>query len=71
MNPLTHLSRRQFLSSTLAATATGSAISTLSSRADEPKPAAPGRKIKIGLIGCGGRGHWLMPYFMKHGGYEL
>ncbi|MGA2621852.1 MAG: Gfo/Idh/MocA family oxidoreductase [Thermoguttaceae bacterium] len=39
--------------------------------ADAPKPAATGRKIKVGLIGCGGRGQWLLPLFMKHGGYEL
>jgi predicted dehydrogenase len=39
--------------------------------ADAPKPATPQRKIKLGLIGCGGRAHWLMPLFMKHGGYEL
>ena len=71
MNPLAHLSRRKFLSNTLAATAAGSAISALSSRAEDVKPITPERKIKIGLIGCGGRGNWLMPYFMKHGGYEL
>ena len=23
------------------------------------------------MVGCGGRGHWLVPLFMKHGGYEL
>jgi len=39
--------------------------------ADAPKPAATERKIKIGLVGCGGRGHWLLPLFIEHGGYEL
>jgi predicted dehydrogenase len=39
--------------------------------APEAKPAEIKRKIKLGLIGCGGRGHWLMPLFIKHGGYEL
>ena len=28
-------------------------------------------KIKLGLIGCGGRGQWIMNLFKKHGGYEL
>jgi predicted dehydrogenase len=39
--------------------------------ADAPKPATTGRKIKLGLVGCGSRGHWLLPLFMKHGGYQL
>ena len=39
--------------------------------ADTPKPATTQRKIKLGLVGCGGRGHWLLPLFMEHGGYEL
>jgi myo-inositol 2-dehydrogenase / D-chiro-inositol 1-dehydrogenase len=28
-------------------------------------------RIKIGLIGCGGRGLWLMKLFAQHGGYEI
>ena len=28
-------------------------------------------KIKLGLIGCGGRGYWIANLFMQHGGYEL
>ncbi|MBN1488329.1 MAG: Gfo/Idh/MocA family oxidoreductase [Phycisphaerae bacterium] len=27
--------------------------------------------IEIGLVGCGGRGSWLIPLFQKHGGYKL
>jgi predicted dehydrogenase len=27
-------------------------------------------KIKIGMIGCGGRGKWIIPLFNEHGGYE-
>jgi len=27
--------------------------------------------IKIGLIGCGGRGKWIANLFRKHGGYQL
>ena len=37
----------------------------------EKKPEAPKRKIKLGLIGCGGRGNWIIPHFLRHGGYEL
>ncbi|OGV57548.1 MAG: hypothetical protein A2283_23315 [Lentisphaerae bacterium RIFOXYA12_FULL_48_11] len=29
------------------------------------------RKIKLGLIGCGGRGGWLGDLFKQHGGYEI
>jgi predicted dehydrogenase len=32
-------------------------------------PAA--RKIKLGLIGCGGRATWLAKFFAEHGGYQI
>ncbi len=32
---------------------------------------AANQKIKLGLIGCGGRGTWIADLFMKHGGFEL
>jgi predicted dehydrogenase len=60
------LTRRLFLGSTLAA----SVLSALPTRAEEAKPAPP-RKIKVGLVGCGGRGMWLTNLFNKHGGYEF
>jgi myo-inositol 2-dehydrogenase / D-chiro-inositol 1-dehydrogenase len=28
-------------------------------------------KMKLGLVGCGGRGNWIAALFQKHGGYEL
>lgn len=28
-------------------------------------------KVRIGLIGCGGRGTWIADLFHKHGGYQL
>jgi predicted dehydrogenase len=61
----------------MAATAAGSLIGVIGSHAAEEKPAAPvaappiTRKIKLGLIGCGGRGMWLTNLFKKHGGYEF
>jgi myo-inositol 2-dehydrogenase / D-chiro-inositol 1-dehydrogenase len=70
-------SRRQFLGGALAASAAGTLLGALRTGAEEPAatPAAPAnsppvRKIKIGLVGCGGRGHWIMPLFKAHGGYE-
>jgi predicted dehydrogenase len=29
------------------------------------------RKIKVGLVGCGGRGSWIIAFFKEHGGYEI
>jgi len=40
-------------------------------KAAEPKPKEFTRKLKIGLIGCGGRGNWIAKLFQQHGGYEL
>jgi myo-inositol 2-dehydrogenase/D-chiro-inositol 1-dehydrogenase len=28
-------------------------------------------KIRLGLVGCGGRGGWIAGLFQKHGGYEI
>ncbi|HEY3324181.1 MAG TPA: hypothetical protein VGP72_27265 [Planctomycetota bacterium] len=67
------LPRRDFLSRALiAASALGAGVGY----GDEPKPADPKpieykRKIKWGLLGCGGRGNWLAGLFKAHGGYEL
>jgi hypothetical protein len=37
------------------------------------EPAGPvgGRKIKLGLVGQGGRGRWIARLFQKHGGYQI
>ena len=61
------LNRRQFVSGLGAATLSTLLIS---------KPAIvwgtqANSKIKLGLIGCGGRGTWIADLFQKHGGYEL
>ncbi len=74
MNPTNHLSRRGFLGTALASTALGSLAQSLHSQTNEAAPAAAAkidRKIKLGLIGCGGRGAWLGGLFKKHGGYEI
>jgi predicted dehydrogenase len=62
--------RRDFITTTAAATLAG----VLTGRAeDKPAAATPEfkRKIKLGVVGLGGRGTWLAGLFQKHGGYEL
>lgn len=72
MNPSAALTRRHFLGSTLATTAAGSLLQALDARAaGEPAAPPPGRKLKLGLIGCGGRGAWLGGLFKAHGGFEI
>ena len=56
------LNRRSFLA------ATGSAALSFSVLGAE-SPNAP--KIKLGLIGCGGRGQWITNLFQQHGGYQI
>ena len=36
-----------------------------------PNLRRPERKIKLGLVGCGGRGSWIAKLFQQHGGYEM
>lgn len=65
------LSRRTFVYGAAA----GSLASSAWSLAAEPKPApakpANARKVKLGLVGQGGRGSWLAKLFQKHGGYQM
>jgi len=68
--------RRRFLGGTLAATAAASSFAVLHTRAAEelataPKPAEFQRKLKLGVVGCGGRGSWIARLFRRHGGYEM
>lgn len=60
------LSRRQFLTHAGVGVA---ALSTMS-RAVAQGSAANSR-IRLGLIGCGGRGKWILDLFAAHGGYEV
>ena len=67
--------RREFFRQTAvtaaAAAPLGGALSALA--ADDPSaaPKERSRKIKLGLIGCGGRGPWLVDLFKQHGGYDI
>lgn len=63
-------SRRHFV----AAMGAVSLVSPL--LAQEAEPTAPaiqltGSKIKLGLVGCGGRGNFMADLFQQHGGYEV
>lgn len=63
-------SRRHFVTAMGAATVVSPLL------AQEAAPAAPaitltGAKVKLGLIGCGGRGHFMANLFKQHGGYEI
>ena len=76
MNPVSSASRRQFLASALVAGASATLAGTLPSVAADPEAPSPtppqfARKIKLGLIGCGGRGMWISKYFQQHGGYTF
>ena len=70
------VSRRQFLGATLGTAATASLLAAGEALAvpAADKTAAPADaqpKIKIGLVGCGGRGCWIANLFRQHGGYEI
>jgi len=79
MNTSSHsaFSRRRFLGGGLAvaaATSLGSLpVLGAETATSAPKPAAPvyARKIKVGVIGNGGRGAWIAKLFQAHGGYEM
>ena len=64
--------RRTFLaeSAVLAAALPLAGLPT-SQAAQQAEALKPDRKIKLGVIGCGGRGSWLGGFFKKHGGYEI
>ena len=76
LNTRETLNRRQFLGGALGVATSAASLATLSSLAaeappPEPKPVEFQRKIKLGVIGNGGRGSWIAGLFQKHGGYEL
>lgn len=64
--PSSVLPRRQFLTRAGAAT-----LALGLAPASRGLPTEGGPKLKLGLIGCGGRGGWIADLFRKHGGYEF
>lgn len=70
------ISRRRFLGGTVAGSAVASSVGLLRSLAADapatsPKPAELARKIRLGVVGTGGRGAWIANLFKQHGGYEM
>jgi len=67
------LTRRRFLAGAVAGGALAAAAPAVLA-AETPAPATPPafpRKIKLGVVGCGGRGAWIAGLFKKHGGYDI
>jgi myo-inositol 2-dehydrogenase/D-chiro-inositol 1-dehydrogenase len=73
-SPRPEYSRRRFLGGSLAVAAATS-LSALPALGEESSAPAPkptdNRKIKVGVIGSGGRGGWIAKLFKAHGGYEM
>jgi len=65
------LTRRGFCEGVVAASAYASLFGAIPALAKEPGKTQITRKIKLGVVGCGGRGAWLAGLFAEHGGYEL
>ena len=71
-----HSTRRSFIKRSAAMAASTALVAAGPAIAADPVSATTdhkeiSRKIKLGLIGCGGRGGWLGDLFQKHGGYEI
>ena len=62
------VSRRGFIAGTAATAASLAAVRALGAEAPGAKPVA---RVKLGVVGCGGRGKWIASLFRDHGGYEL
>src|SRR5215468_4770454 len=60
------ITRRRFLAGTSA-----SALAFTIMKPELVGGTEANSKIDIGLIGCGGRGQWIMDLFRKHGGYNI
>ena len=60
------MSRRKFIKSTGAV-----ALSVTVMRPKLVRGTMENSKLKLGMIGCGGRGTWIAELFLQHGGYEL
>ncbi len=61
------IARRAFL-----ATAGAAAAATISIvKPSSVRGSSANSTIELGIIGCGGRGNWIVPFFQKHGGYKF
>jgi len=64
-------SRRAFLASAAAGAASLAWGGASPGPAAGAETAAAGRKVRLGVVGCGGRGSWIAGLFARHGGYEM
>lgn len=72
--PHSALPRRAFLGRTLAVGSLAWTPRLLTAAAPDPGPGGTPRlerRVKLGVIACGGRGGWIARLFAKHGGYEM
>ena len=67
------IQRRDSWGNVATTTASASLLGAGLALAADPSTSAtaPQHKLKVGLIGCGGRGSWIAGLFKKHGGYEF
>jgi hypothetical protein len=73
-SPRAAFTRRHFLEDVAAAAASAQLVGAAATFAADQPAGAPQplkQKIKLGVIGCGGRGQWVSKYFKQHGGYEF
>ena len=68
------MTRRRFMGGMVSATASAPLLASATAMAadrQETGQKQPERRVKLGVIGCGGRGAWLTGLFKQHGGYEV
>jgi myo-inositol 2-dehydrogenase/D-chiro-inositol 1-dehydrogenase len=63
--------RREFMAGAGKAGATALSAAVLGPGILRAAHAQGAPKIKLGLVGCGGRGVWIAKLFEKHGGFEI
>ena len=64
------MNRRGFLGQVAVAGAAITGVPLLEAQEEQAAPKID-RKLKVGIIGCGGRGSWIADLFKQHGGYEF
>jgi predicted dehydrogenase len=62
------IGRREFVAGAAATAATLVARGQTAAETETPNGQ---RRIKLGVVGCGGRGRWITGLFHQHGGYEI
>ncbi len=65
---MNRVNRRKFLQS---ASVWGSVAGLAIMRPEQVWGSVANSRIKLGVVGCGGRGHWIAGLFAQHGGYEM